>query len=154
MGTFCPFKEKAMLKSTIFSAAPKRAVLMAGATAALALAALGFSSGAQARSDVSFSIGVGIPGVQVGVTNAYPVYRQPVYVQPQPVYMQPQPVYVQPRPVYMQPQPIYVQPRPVYVQQAPVYVGPAPIYYRGGYRGHGHGYGHGRPEFQGRGYYR
>ena len=94
------------------------------AAGALALAAIGFAGAAQARDNVSFSIGVGVPGVQVGVSNAYPVYTRP-----QPVYVQPQPVYVQPRPVYVQPQPVYVQTRPVYVQPAPVYVQPRPVYY-------------------------
>ena len=130
-----------MLKSTIQAASPKRALLMAGATAALALAAMGFSGGAQARDNVSFSIGIGLPGVQVGVTNAYPVYSQPVYVQPQPVYYLPQPV-------YMQPQPVYVQPWSVYVQRPPVYVVPAPVYYRGGHRGHGYGHGHRHEGYQ------
>lgn len=106
-----------MLKSAIQAFTPKRALLMAGATAALALAAMGFSGGAQARDNVSFSVGVVIPGVHVGVTNAYPVYTQPVYVQPQAVYMHP-------HPVYMQPAPVYLQPRPVYIQPAPVYYGP------------------------------
>jgi hypothetical protein len=88
---------------------------MAGATAALAFAALGFSGGAYAHNDVSFSVGVGLPGMQVGVTNGYPVYSAPpVYVQPQPVYIQPRPVYVQPAPVYMQAPPMYMQPAPVY----------------------------------------
>ena len=100
-----------MLQSkTALAALPVRAMFMAGATAALALAAMAFSGGAQARSDVSLSIGLGFPA-QIGVTNAYPVY-QPVYQQP--VYVQPAPVYYQPRPVYYQPQPVYVQPAPVY----------------------------------------
>lgn len=64
--------------------------------AALAGAAmLGFAGAAQAGSNVYWSIGVGSPGVSVGVTNA-----RPVYVQPALVYYQPQPVYVQPAPVY------------------------------------------------------
>ena len=67
------------------------------AAAMLAVAALGATSAAHARSDVYFSIGVQVPGV---------------YVQPQPVYVQPAPVYVQPRPVYGQPGPVYVQPPP------------------------------------------
>ena len=76
------------------------------------------ASAAHARSDVSFSVGLNVPGV---------------YVQPAPVYVPPAPVYVQPAPVY--------RPAPVYVQPAPVYVRPAPIYY--GYGGHRHH--HGRP---------
>lgn len=89
-----------MRQSTIQTAPVKRALVMAGATAALALAAMGFSGGAQARGDVAFSVGVVIPGVQVGVSNAYPVYSQPIYVQPQPVYVQPRPIYIQPPPMY------------------------------------------------------
>jgi PXPV repeat (3 copies) len=111
-----------------------RSALMAGAAATLALAALGFAGAAQARDNVSFSVGVGLPVVQVGVTNAYPVYTQPVY-QRQPVFVQQQPVYVQQQPVYVQPQPVYVQPRAVYYGQ-PVYVAPQPVYYG---RPHDHG---------------
>ena len=72
----------------------RRSGLMAGAVATLALAAVGFAGAAQARDNLSFSLGIGVPGVQVGVTNAYPVYSQPA-----PVYYQPAPVYYQPRPV-------------------------------------------------------
>ena len=135
-----------------------RSVVLAGATATLALAALSFAGAAQARDDVSFSVGIGVPGVSVGVTNAYPVYApQPVYVQPAPVYYQPAPVYYQPRPVFVQPQPVYVAPQPVfygrphgwhghrdggYYVQGPRGYGPgyAPVYYqRGEGRGeHGH----------------
>jgi hypothetical protein len=70
--------------------------------ATLAVGGLAATSAAHARSDVSLSIGIGVP---IGA---------PVYVQPQPVYVQPQPVWVQPRPVFVQPQPVYVQPQPVY----------------------------------------
>jgi len=94
---------------------PKRA-----AATALGMAALATAGGAQARSEVHFSI-----GVQPSHVYAQP---QPVYVQPHPVYVQPQPVYVQPRPVYTQPRPVYVQPQPVYVQPQPVYV-PQHSYY-------------------------
>jgi hypothetical protein len=114
-----------MLKSTIRTLSPQRALMMASATAALAMAAIGFSGAAQARSDVQFSVGVAMPGVQVGVSNAYPVYSQPVYTQP---------VYVQQQPVYMQPRPVYVQPQPVYMQAQPVYYAPP----RGWQRRHGH----------------
>jgi hypothetical protein len=124
-----------MLNSTVQAATPRRTILMAGATAALAVAAMGFAGGAQARSDVQFSVGVVLPGAQIGVTNAYPVYSQPVYHQPRPVYVQPQPVYYPPPPVYY-------QPRPVYHVRPPVYVVPAPVYYRGGYRHPGYGHGH------------
>lgn len=110
-----------MLKTTFQAAPSRKPMLMAGAAAALAVAAMGFAGGAHARSDVQFSVGVVLPGAQIGVTNAYPVYSQPVYAQP--VYVQPRPVYVQPAPVYYQPAPVYYQPRPVYVQPAPVYYG-------------------------------
>lgn len=49
-----------------------RSGLIAGVAATLAVAALGFAGAAQARDNVSFSVGIGVPGVQVGVTNAYP----------------------------------------------------------------------------------
>jgi hypothetical protein len=104
----------------------KRSALIAGASAALAIAAMGFASSADARSDVSFSVGVGLPGVALGVSNAYPVYGgypQPVYVQPAPVYVQPRPVFVQPAPVYYEQPQVYYGPRPVYVQPEPVYYG-------------------------------
>lgn len=77
------------------------------ATAAVAVAALGATSVAHARSDVTWSIGISSPGVYV--------QPAPVYV-PQPVYVQPRPVYVQPRPVYMQPAPVYYPPQVVYTQ--------------------------------------
>lgn len=81
------------------------------AAAAVALGALAASGAAQARTDVSLSIG--FPG--------------PVYAQPAPVYVPaPQPVYVQPQPVYVQPQPVYVRPAPVYVAPPVVYA--APVY--------------------------
>jgi PXPV repeat (3 copies) len=122
-------KEKRMTTSNIKT----RSALMTGAAATLALAAFGFAGAAQARDNVAFSVGVGLPGVQVGVTNAYPVYQR------QPVFVQQQPVYVQPQPVYVQPQPVYVQPRAVYYGQ-PVYVAPQPVYYG---RPHDYGRHHG-----------
>lgn len=102
--------------------------------AVLAVAALGTAGLAQARGDVSWSIGVGAPGAQVVVGNA------PVYVQPQPVYVQPAPVYYQPAPVYVRPAPVYYQqPQPVYVRPAPVYYQPQPVVvYPGWGRHHGH----------------
>ena len=113
-----------------------RAGLVAGSAALLGLCAMGFAGAAQARDNVSISVGIGVPGVVVGASNAYPMYTQPVYTQPaysQPVYAQAiytQPVFVQPRPVYLQPAPVYVQQTPVYYQNAPVYYGRP--------RGHGH----------------
>ncbi len=92
---------------------PKHSALVAGAAAALALAAMGFAGAAQARDNVYWSVGVGSPGVAVNVGNAFPVYSQPapVYVQALPVYVQAQPVFVQPRPYYYgQPQVVYMSP--------------------------------------------
>jgi hypothetical protein len=55
--------------------------------AAVVIGGLAAASAAHARSDVYFSVGVGVP------------YG---YVQPAPVYVQPQPIYVQPQPIYYQ----------------------------------------------------
>jgi len=102
----------------------------------LGAAALGASTAAQARNDVFWSVGVGGPGVSVGVSNAPPYYAPaPVYVQPAPVYMAPRPVYVAPRPVYHAP--------PVVYRPAPVYYGPPghrkhPRHKWENRRGHGH----------------
>ena len=84
----------------------------------LVIGALGFAGSAQARDNVYWSLGVGGPGVAVGVGNVPPV----VYAPP-PVYVAPQPVYVRPRPVYMAPPPAYYAP--------PVVYRPAPQYYYG-----------------------
>lgn len=56
------------------------------AAIALTLGAFAAASSAHARSDVTFSIGVQVPGV---------------YLQSAPVYVQPVPMYVQPGPIYM-----------------------------------------------------
>ena len=105
-----------------------RSGLIASGAALLVVGAMGFAGTAHARDNVSFSTGIGVPGVVVGVNNAYPLYSQLVYSQP---------VYVQPRPVYLQQRRVYVQPAPVYVQPAPVYYQGPPVYYR---RPHGHGH--------------
>jgi hypothetical protein len=103
------------------------------AIAAVALAALGTASVAQARSDVFFSLGANIaPGVTLGVSNARPYYAPPVYVQPAPVYYEPAPVYYQPQRAYYPSSSVYVTPRVSTV----TYV--APAWYQG--RHHGHGY--------------
>ena len=95
-----------------------RAVL---AATGLALAALVGAGVVQAR-DVHWSVGVGVPGVSVGVGNEYPAPpSRPVYYTAPPVYYAPQP-----KPVY------YVPPPPVYYPQ-PVYVAPE-YYYRDGRR--------------------
>lgn len=56
------------------------------AAIALTLLAFAAASSAHARSDVTFSVGVQVPGI---------------YVQQAPVYVQPRPMYVQPRPIYV-----------------------------------------------------
>ena len=116
----------ATLTSAINTGSTKRSAIIAGATAALALAAMGFASSAEARGDVSFSVGVGLPGVAVGVSNAYPVYGG----YPQPVYVEPAPVYYEPPPVYYRPRPVYVQPAPVYYQRSQGWRGRHGGYYR------------------------
>ncbi len=111
-----------------------RSVVVAGAIATLAVAAMGFAGSAQARDNVYWSVGVGAPGVGVNVGNGY---------QPQPVYVQPQPVYVQPAPVYYQPRPVFVQPQVVYEAPQPVYYGRPHGWQRhhgGGYYGRGQDY--------------
>ena len=128
------------MKTTLMTfTSPAHRLLMAASSAALALIALGFANNAHARDNVTFSVGIGVPGVVIGASNAYPVYSQP-----QVVYVQPQPVYVQPRPIYVQPRPIYVQPAPVYYGHQPVYAAPQPMYYGRPHEGkHGHHKKHG-----------
>ena len=92
------------------------------AAVALALAAAGTATVAEARSNVFFSVNAAVaPGVAIGVSNA-PVYYPPAYI--------PQPVYVQPEPVYYG--------APVYVRPAPVIYAPAPVYYGRPIRHHRH----------------
>lgn len=107
---------------------PSSSQRSAGA-AALAVAALAFTGSAQARDDLSWSIGVASPGVSIGVSNSRPVFvaPAPIYVQPAPIYMRPSPIFVQPGPFFMPPQVVYVQPAPV------LQPGWAP-------RGHAHGW--------------
>ena len=94
----------------------------AAASAGLALVLMVGAGTAQARSDVYWSVGVGAPGVALGVGNGAPVY----YAPPPPVYYAPPPaVYVPPRPVY------YAPPAVAY---------PPPRYYGG----HGHYHHHHR----------
>jgi hypothetical protein len=94
------------------------------AAAAVAFAALGTASVAQARSNVYFSVGANVaPGVVIGASNYAPAYYPPVYTQP---------YYVQPAPVYYAPT-YYAPPPPIYYRPAPVYFG-ARFY--GGHRHH------------------
>lgn len=87
---------------------------------------LGVSSTAQARNNVSISIGIHVPADAV-------VYPAPVYVPQRPVYVQPRPVYMQPQPVYVQPAPVFMRPRPVvvYPPAAGYYYRPAPQWHHG-----------------------
>ena len=104
----------------------------------LAVVGIGFalaaSAGvAQARDNVNWSVGIGVPGVVVGASNGYSA-PAPVYYAPPPTY------YAPPRPVY------YAPPRPVYYAPPVVYSPPPAYYYRDrgyyrdrdDYRGHGH----------------
>ncbi len=88
----------------------------------LAIATLGVSAPAQARSNVSIEIGIQLPGRAV-------VYPAPVYLPQQPVYMQTRPIYVQPLPMYTQRQPVYVQPGPIFIRPQPVIAYPPAVGY-------------------------
>jgi len=93
---------------------PTRSWTAVAASAGLAVALLTGAGAAQARSDVHWSVGIGVPGVVVGVGGT------PGYYAPPPVY------YAPPPPV------VYAPPRPVYYAPPPVYYSPPPYYYRGG----------------------
>ena len=117
--------------------------------AGVALALLLGSSPVQARGDVNWSVGVGVPGVVVGVGNGYRGYAPPPrYYSPPPGYYAPPPVYYAPPPVYYQPRPVYVAPAPVYYAPVPrpiYYAPPGPPsrpYYGPGWRGQRHGERH------------
>ncbi|WP_291081003.1 hypothetical protein [Hydrogenophaga sp.] len=119
--------------------------LTLAALAASAWAMSTVATPAQARDNISWSIGVHSPGVAVGVSNYPPVYgsRYPVYEERYPVYEERRPIYhrpiaVYPHPVMVYPQPIYVQPRPYYRSNW----GHSPRWddrrHGHGHRGHGH----------------
>ncbi|MEO7640871.1 MAG: hypothetical protein ABIU07_05625, partial [Ramlibacter sp.] len=113
-------------------------IVKAAAATALAFAALGTASVAQARDNINWSVGINAaPGVVIGATNSR-YYAPPVYVQPQTYYQgNVYPSNVYPSSYYVEPAPVYVAP-PVYYRPAPVYYGYGPsIYYRNGHR-HGH----------------
>ena len=106
-------------------------------TAGVALGLLAAAGTAQAHGGVSWSVGVGAPGVAIGVGAPGPVY----YAPPAPVYYGP------PAGVYVPPPPVYYRPRPVYYGPPAVVVAPRPYYgyrddgYRDrGYRDHGRGH--------------
>jgi len=96
--------------------------------ASVALAALGGVGSAQAQN-VFWSVGLSSPGVNVGLSNALPMY-QPVYQESYPVYGAPQPV--------------------IYVRSAPVYR-VAPQYIQAGWRypGHRRGWQHEQQRHEG-----
>lgn len=105
----------------------RRSWFAAAASAGMALALMVGAGAAQARGDVYWSVGVGVPGVVVGAGNAAPVY----YAPPPPVY------YAPPPPVY------YAPPRPVYYAPPPVVYAPPPMgYYQGGRGHHPHHFRH------------
>ena len=108
------------------------------AVTTLAAAALGAASTAQARSDITWSIGISSPGVHV--------HPAPVYVPPAPVYLPPRTVHVYPAPVYFYPAPVVVQP-PV----QGVYHGGWPAWRRAEWerRHWQHRHGHGRDDGRG-----
>ncbi|MBS0391078.1 MAG: hypothetical protein KGM60_14755 [Comamonadaceae bacterium] len=111
----------------------RRSWFAAAATAGVALALMVGAGTAQARSDVYWSVGVGAPGVALGVGNAAPVY----YAPPPPVYYAPPPV-------------VYAPPRPVYYAPPPVVYAPQPIgygYYQRGW-GHHHHHHHGHRDWR------
>ncbi len=104
---------------------PSRHMAKVMAATVLLIGIAGFASNVRA-DNVQWSIGVGSPGVIIGMTNARPL-----------------PIFVQPQPYYGQAAPFYMQPSAVYMQQMPIYVQPAPIY-RSGWAPQGRGYGMGQ----------
>ncbi|NDZ17892.1 hypothetical protein C7T35_09025 [Variovorax sp. WS11] len=88
-----------------------------------ALAASALFAAASANAGASWSVGIDLPGVAIGVAEPGPVQ----YYQPAPVYSAPAPVYYEPAPraYYRPPPPVDYRPAPVYDVQ------PAPGYWRG-----------------------
>ena len=123
--------------------ARRRATWQATLAGMALVAGLGASGVAQARSDVSWSVGIGAPGVSVGVANGYGYVAPPVVYAPAPVYMPPPRVVYTPPPVVYVLRAVYYAPPVVDAPPRPDY-GPGPYYrdYDRGHR-HGHGYGHG-----------
>ena len=100
------------------------------ATGAVAVAGLMAGMSAQAHGGVSLSVGVGVPGMAMGI-------GAPVYMPPPPVYYAPpRPVYYAPRPVYFAPPVVYAPPPPM----PPVYFAPPPPPPRPVYYGYGQVY--------------
>lgn len=114
---------------------------LAGGCSLAALALLALATPAQAHG-VNWAVGVGVPGVSVGVSNGGALYvgAQPVYAAPV-AYAAPPVAYAAP-PVVYAPPPVVYSPPPVTYAPAPVYYGnnyyrPAPVVYGGGW-GHFH----------------
>lgn len=101
------------------------------ASAGAAMALLAGAGSAQAHGVVSWSVGIGVPGVVVGASSpaSMPYPPAPVYYTPAPAQ-----VYYVPAPVYYVPAPVYRA--PVYYAPPRVHVAPARVYWRGGYGGH------------------
>ena len=91
---------------------PLRNAVKVMAVSAVLIGVAGFASSARA-DNIHWSIGLGSPGLTIGMTNARPL---PIFVQPQPYYGQAVPVYMHPGAIYTQQMPIYVQPQAVYQQ--------------------------------------
>ncbi len=104
---------------------PSRNIAKVMAATVLLIGVAAFASNARA-DNVQWSIGLGSPGVTIGMSNARPL-----------------PIFVQPQPYYGQVAPVYMQPGAIYTQQMPIYVQPAPIY-RSGWAPQGRGYGMGQ----------
>ena len=128
----------------------KRSGMTFVGAAALAVLALGFTCTVQARDNVSISVGIGLPGIQIGAANGFPIYTQPrpVYVQPAQIYAALQPIYYGSQPVYVLQQPVYYGPQPVYIQPQPMYYGrPYGRRHHGGYYAQELRSGYGGPEY-------
>jgi hypothetical protein len=91
-----------------------RSVLVKLAAAGF-VAVAAFTCAASASAGPTWSVGISLPGVEVGVAD------------PAPVYYQPGPAYARPAPVY-QPAPEYYRPAP------PIAYAPVPRYYEPRYR--------------------
>jgi hypothetical protein len=109
-----------------------RSVFAKVAAVAVALAALGTASVAEAR--VFASVGINLaPGVVVGASNYYaPAYYPPVYPQP---YYAPPPVYY--TPAYYAPEPVLYGP-PVFIGGRWVFGGGHRHFVGRGFHGHRH----------------
>ena len=98
------FQEKAM---TV-----RRTWLAAAASAGVAMALMLGATNALARDNVTWSVGIGVPGVVLGASNAGSVYYSPP-----PAYYAPAPVYRAPPPAYYAPPPLVYSP-PVFMPRS------------------------------------